>query len=242
MDTVSVGKELLLAGAEEYAPQDRGPGVVYLDKLRLFLRLRQVQALDRGFLAVFISEVTTSTHQGQAGLCVTCVGIGTDMRSAVVEAVGHWTLGVLPVLAHWRGQHSCLSNNRELQTRGGSFTLLGGPTILRGCTEGQPPPGFSEALWPLLDPVLRARPLAARVHWLELFVSKSTDGEVEPTCRLNNRDWAEGAKLLQRVAAAWPPSPEPLQSCRQFALLVPQTGDAEAITLPSFWERLRSRA
>jgi hypothetical protein len=168
MDTVSVGKELLLAVSEEYAPQDRGPGVLYLNKLRLFLSLRQVQALDGGSLAIVISEVTTSTHQGQAGMCVTCVGVGTDMKAAVTEAVGHWTLGVLPVLAHWRGQHSCLSNNRELQTRGGSFTLLGslakrsGPCSILCCA----PAPWQRAFigWSCLSarrPLVRSKPPVA---------------------------------------------------------------------------------
>src|SRR5262245_323412 len=132
MDTASLGAELLVAAATEYAPRDRGGGVAHLEGLRLFVRVRQVQAMDSGFIALFISEVDASAGEGQPGITITGVGMGPDMRVAVGDAIGQWSLGVLPVLAHWRGKHSCLSNPRELETRGGRFTVLAGPTIERG--------------------------------------------------------------------------------------------------------------
>ncbi len=171
------------------------------------------------------------------------LGLGADLRSAVTEAVAHWTLGVLPVLAQWRGQHSCLSGSRQLETRRGQFTLLAGPTIMRGRSEGDMPPAeSSDAFWQLLEPVLRARPLTQRVQWLELFASKAGDGSVEATCRLNNRDWNAGRRLLENVASAWEIPQEPLRSCRQFAMLVPKEGNTEEIIVPSFWDRVLSRA
>src|SRR3954471_5871910 len=110
MDTARLGAELLVAAAAEYAPRDLGGGAVHLEGLRLFVRVRQVQAMEHGFLALFISEVEASAQEGQPGITITCVGMGPDMRAAVGDALGQWALGVLPVLAHWRGKHSCLSN------------------------------------------------------------------------------------------------------------------------------------
>ena len=65
---------------------------------------------------------------------------------------------------------------------------------------------------------------------------------VDATCRLNNRDWAAGQRVLAEVASAWDPGDEPLRTGRQFALLVPADGNADEITPPSFWDRLRGRA
>jgi Family of unknown function (DUF6348) len=240
MDTASLGAELLVAAAAEYAPRDLGGGVAHLEGLRLFVRVRQVQAMEHGFLALFISEIDASARQGEPGITITCVGMGSDMRAAVTDAVGQWALGVLPVLAHWRGKHSCLSNPRALETRGGRFTVLAGPLVLRGHPDDEAPPEGGP-FWGPLEPVLRARPLAQRVHWLELFASKSGDS-VDATCRLNNRDWAAGQRVLADVASAWEAGDEPLRTCRQFALLVPQAGKLDEIRPPSFWDRLRGRA
>jgi Family of unknown function (DUF6348) len=241
MDNASLGAELLVAAAAEYAPRHLGGGVAHLEGLRLFVRVRQVQAMDSGFMALFISEVDASAGEGQPGVTITCVGMGPDMRAAVGDAMGQWALGVLPVLAHWRGKHSCLSSPRELETRSGQFTVVAGPTIMRGRSDAEPPPPEGGPFWDPIEPVLRARPLAQRVHWLELFASKSGDA-VDATCRLNNRDWSAGREVLERVTSAWPPSDEPLRTCRQFALLVPKDGNADEIKPPSFWDRLRSRA
>jgi Family of unknown function (DUF6348) len=241
MDTASLAAELLVTGADEYAPRNLGGGAVHLKELRLFVRVRQVQAMEHGFLALFISEVDASAREGQPGITITCVGMGPDMEAAVRDAVGQWALGVLPVLAHWRGKHSCLSSPRPLETRGGRFTVLTGPLVLRGQPDSEPGPPEGGPFWGPLEPALRIRPLAQRVHWLELFASKSGDS-VDATCRLNNRDWAAGQKVLVEVASAWEPSDEPLRTGRQFALLVPLAGNVDEIKPPSFWDRLWGRA
>jgi hypothetical protein len=243
MDAASLASELLTSTASEYTAQPRGPRIAYLEKLRLFVGIREVQSMDSGFMSLFISEITASARERQGGITITCVGMGDDMRAAVGQAVGQWMLGVLPVLAQWRGQHSCLSSPRELTARGGQFTCLAGPLVMRGQPEGETPsPASGDPFWPPLEPVVRARPLAQRVHWLELFASKSADGTVEATCRLNSRDWTAGRKVLESVASAWEASDEPLRTCRQFVLLVPKDGNAEEITPPGFWDRLLSRA
>ena len=239
MQNVERALDVIAAAAEEYRPV-RGGGGVRLEGLELFVGVRELQSMDAGMMALFISEVSASEREGEPGIVVTCVGMGTDMGSAVSEAVGHWCLGVLPALARWRGRHSCISSTREIVMRRGAFELIAGPVIGRGW-DGDPA-GYAEGFSQLLQQGLCDRPLAARPHWMELFASRSGDGSIEATCRLNNRDWRLGQTALERAAAAWPESAEPLRTCRQFALYVPKEGERRRIVLPSFWDRLRGRA
>ena len=199
--------------------------------------------MDAGFMSLFISEFNASARERQKGINITCVGRAGDMPSAVADAVAQWTLGVLPVLAHWRGKHSCFSTSRQMETQGGPFVLLAGPVIERGGSEGdsQPAAGVATFAELLLDVIRNHRP-AQRVHWLEMFACKSFDGIVDATCRLDNRDWTAGKKVLADVASAWPTPKEPIQSCRQFAMLIPKKGDTQEIILPTFWSRLFGRA
>jgi hypothetical protein len=243
MHNASHGIELLVAAAEEYAPSKVGDGVARLQELNLFVDIREVQSMNAGILSIFISEFNASARERQKGITITSVGRAGDMPSAVADAVAQWTLGVLPVLAHWRGKHSCFSTSRQIEAQGGSFDLLAGPTIARGGSEGDSPPlpGGASLSESLLDVLRNQRP-AQRLHWLELFASKFDDSSVEASCRWNNREWTAGRKVLVDVASAWPTPKEPMQSSRQFAMLLPKSGDTQMIIVPTFWSRLFGRA
>jgi hypothetical protein len=129
-----------------------------------------------------------------------------------------------------------------METQGGPFDLLAGPVIARGAgEEDSPPPTGGASLSDSLAATFRNQRLAQRLHWLELFCCKLADGSVDASCRLDNREWGPGRKVLADIASAWPTTQEPLQSCRQFVLLLPKHGDAQQITLPSFWSRLFGR-
>jgi hypothetical protein len=242
MNNANHAIELLVAAAKEYAPSKVGDGVARVQALDLFIDIRELQAMDAGLMAVTISEFNASTRERQKGITITSVGRAGDMASAVVDAVAQWTLGVLPVLAHWRGKHSCFTSSRPMETQGGPFDLLAGPDIARGAPEGESPPAGGASLSDSLREVFRNQRPAQRLHWLELFCCKLAAGSVDASCRLDNRDWSPGRKVLVDIASAWPTPQEPLQSCRQFALLLPRNGDAQQITLPSFWSRLLGRA
>jgi hypothetical protein len=243
MHNVSHAIDLLVAGTEEYGPSKVGDGVARLRDLDLFVDIREVQAMEFPAMSAFISEFNASARQGRKGITITQVGRGDDMPSALADAVAQWTLGVLPVLVHWRGKHSCLSGSRQLDTQGGAFDVLAGPVIARGYSRGESqPPADAASLWELLLDVLQKHRLAQRLHWLELFTSKFDDGTVEATCRLNNRDWPAGRTVLADVATAWPTTEERMRSCRQFAMLLPKKGDTQEIALPTFWTRLFGRA
>src|SRR5262245_32911634 len=121
MQNASHGIDLLLAGAEEYAPSRVADNLARLQDLGLVITIREVQAMSAGTQSVFISEIDVSTGVGEKGITVTAVGMGDDMPSAVKQAVGQWVLGVLPVLAHWRGKHSCFTTSQQLETKGGNF-------------------------------------------------------------------------------------------------------------------------
>ncbi len=243
MDNANHAVTLVLAVTEEHAPSKAGDGVAHLQSLGLFLEIREVQSMDAGFMSVFISEFNASARKGQKGINITCVGRAGDMASAVADAVAQWALGVLPVLARWRGQHSCLTADGQIETQGGEFDLLAGPIIARGWPEeDSEPTEHAKSFSKLLEDLLRKQRLAQRVHWLEMFACKSDDGSVDATCRLDNRDWNAGRRLLEDAASAWPNTDDPLRSHRQFAMLVPTNGDTEAIVVPTFWGRLFGRA
>jgi hypothetical protein len=241
MHNASHGIELLVAAAEEYAPSKVGDTVARLQDLDLFVDIREVQSMEAGLMAVFISEFNASARERQKGITIT--GRAGDLPSAVVDAVAQWTLGVLPVLAHWRGKHSCLSTSRQMETQASPFDLLAGPVIARGWSEGDLPPtaGVTSLAEFLLDVLRNQRPVQ-RLHWLEMFTCKFDEGSVDATCRLDNRDWTAGRRVLVDVASAWPTTQEPIQSCRQFAMLLPKNGDTQTIIVPTFWSRLFGRA
>jgi hypothetical protein len=243
MHNVSHGIELLLAGAQEYTPIKVADGVARLQDLDLFIKIREVQAMQAGSLSVFISEFTASAREHQKGVTITCVGRAVDMPSAVGDAVAQWSLGVLPVLAQWRGKHSCFGSSSQVETKAGPFDLLAGPVIARGSeVDSLPAIGGGVSLSKSLLPVLRNQRLAQRLHWLELFACIFEDGSVEATCRLGNRDWLAGTKVLEDVASAWPTTKDLMQSCRQFVMLLPKNGDTQQIILPTFWSRLFGKA
>jgi hypothetical protein len=243
MSNADHGIERLVAATEEYAPSKVAEGVARLGGLGLFVEIRELQSMAAGGMAIFISEITASARERQPGITITCVGTGSDMPSAVSEAGAQWTIGVLPVLAHWRGKHSCFCSARPMETRGGAFDALSGPVIARGIPEGDPKPATEgPGLLEAAKVALANQRFAQRLHWLELFTCKVIDGSVEATCRLNNHDWSPGQKILVDIASAWPTPQEPMRSSRQFVMLLPKNGDTQEIVLPTFWSRLFGRA
>lgn len=243
MSYVDDGIGILVAVASEYGAAASGHGSARLEGLQLFVGIRQLKGMSAGPLSLCIAEVVASEHERGKGIDVTCVGREADMPAAVSDAMGQWCLGVLPVLAHWRGEHSCLSGSRPVQTQAGSFAMLCGPTVIRGASDEEAQGAMVEGSYveSLLPLIQKASP-ASRTHWLELYACKMHDGSVDSTCRLNNHDWPSGARLLSGIASAWPPVQAPILSCRQFVLLVPENGDAHMIAQPTFWERIRGRA
>lgn len=234
MQNTAQAIELLAAATQEYAPSRLGDGALRLDGLELFVDVREVQSMNAGVMCAFIAEVNAASQGRGKGINITCVGRAGDMTSAVADAVAQWVAGVLPVLAQWRGKHTCLSSAATMETQAGSFELLAGPVVAHGFAQEPPTVSLSSLL---LDVLRNERP-AQRLHWLEMFACKLNDGSVDATCRLDNRDWGPGRQMLLDVASAWPTVPEVMQSCRQFALLVPTTGERREIAVPSFWSRL----
>lgn len=235
--------ELLVATAGEFAPSKVGDGIARLEELGLFVEVRECQAMSAGAMAAIIAEFNASAREREKGIVVTQVGRAEDMPAAVGDAVAQWVLGVLPVLAQWRGKHSCFTSTREVDTPGGPFDVIAGPLILRGTTgEGPLPPAEATSPPPQLLNILGKQRLAQRLHWFELFSCKFADGSVDATCRWGNRDWPVGKRVLLDLAASWPTTSEPMRSCRQFLMLMPKQGDTQQIILPTFWSRLLGRA
>jgi hypothetical protein len=242
MSLVDRAVSVMVSSVVEYEPRKVGTGVAHLGKLQLFVEIHELQAMAAGSTAVFVSEFTTSLRERARGMTVTCVGFAENLNSAVEDAVAQWTLGVLPVLAQWRGHHSCLSTPAAVETRAGVFEILRGPTIARGVAEETAAPVHCGGLMGSLIDMLRAARPAKRLHWLELFACKFENTEVDATCRLNNHDWPTATRTLKGVANGWPAGGTPMRSQRQFVLLRPQGDSAQEIILPTIWGRLMGRA
>jgi len=232
--------DTLTAATADYGPKVIN-GSLHLSDLNLFIDIREKQAMAAGSMAVFISEITASMQSRQPGITITCVGSAADLPSAADDAAAQWALGVLPVLAQWRGRHSCLTSAQDVDTQRGVFVLRMGPLIARGRTETGGDLGATSLASPLLPLLQKARP-AQRLHWLEIFACKFADGAVDATCRLNNHDWLSGKKALAALATGWPGSTEPMQTSRTFALFMPKAGAWQDIVQPTFWSRLLGQA
>lgn len=234
--------DLLAAAAADDAPTRTSPASLHLVRLNLHVTVRELQSMEGAGMAVFISEFDAATRSGAPGITITCVGIAGSIPAAAGDAVGQWMLGVHPVLAAWRGGHSCVVDARPVELCGGRFDLLASPLMVRGHPgEEQPDPAALQSLFDLVQPPLAEMRLTRRIHWLELFTSQSEDGTVNATCRLNNRDWRPGQQVLARLAVGWPPSGKPIHSWRQFALLTPEGGEGEELRPATWWGRVRGR-
>lgn len=233
----SLAADFIVQGAEPYKPSVVGDGVVRLDLLNLFVEVVEVQADLIGDMGLFIAEITATSAPKQPGMTITSVGIGEDLKRAVGQSAGQWLTGVLPVLAHWRGQHTCLiGDDANVTTRGGMFDLISGPLIARGREDSPPDPTDpAESVVEVIRPVLQTHSFKPRLHWLELYTCKQGDGSVQATCRLDNRDWEVGQAALAKHAEGFPDTGVPIRSSRQFVLMLPEKGDRQKIVVPSFW-------
>ena len=240
MSRVDQAHQILVEGCSEYDARKSDQSVA-LNKLGLWIQVHEASAMEARGKALFVSEIKAAFAAGQPGIVVTCVALAEDLSAAVGSAVAQWIGGVLPVLAVWREQHSCLASENEITLKGGRFHRLCGPIIARNL-EVADDPALLERFSDGLLPTLQTKNFKSRVHWLEMFASRYQDGAVDATCRLNNRDWGVGKQVLMQQPADWPPSQEIMQTCRQFQMLVPVNGDRQSIAMPTFFERLMGRA
>jgi hypothetical protein len=247
MSDESPAVRTLIRATGEYSPRVAAPDRVLLEKLGLHVRVRPLQT-DAGLTgALFIVMFDASTVPSRSGAGVTCVGLGTDPEKAAADAVAQWCLGVLPVLALWRGEHSCLAGTAEFETPASPvplrFGVFRGGIVERGEHDGGPEaaPSTGHFLALLAEP-LHSAGLRRRPHWLECFAIRSAGGSIDATCRLDNRDWKPGQRLLVDDAARWPGTTPTYHSRRQFLLLIPGGEERWELTAPSFWSRLLGRA
>jgi hypothetical protein len=233
----------LIEVASEYDPRLEGPQVVRFQKLGLFVRVRPLQVQTIGAMSLFIALVEAAMHPKGTGMGVTCVGHAADPVQAEKDALAQWYLGVLPVLAHWRGAHSCFVGTAtfELPASSGpaTFDVIKGPVIVRGEHDaGEAGAPSTDAYLTLLAEPLRARPWKSRPHWLECFAMRMADGSCDATCRLDNLDWSPGNERLVADARTWPGSTPSYDSRRQFLLLLPQGSGSRDLPPPSLLARL----
>ncbi len=243
MSALDAAVNVVFAAASDVSPERSEPSSVHLKRLGLHVQVKEVQAQETPGGSLYIAEVIVSVDQRGSGIAITCVGLAESLPSAAESAVGQWVAGVLPVLTAWRGEHTCFVSREPFESAGPRFDALPGPLIARnlegeGTESGGPPPSLYEAV----KPSLASMRLLSRVHWIELYTGKSPDGSINATCRLNNRDWMPGQRVLEQVAQPWAPVPLGLRTCRQFALLVPPGAKDGALPQITLWQRLRNAA
>jgi hypothetical protein len=240
MSLATAALETLVKGAPEHEARLIGPELALLEKLGLHIRVRPLQAGMVGQSGIFIAFFDAQAPAGGPAISITCVGFADDPPAAVRDAVAQWCLGVLPVLAQWRGgDHSCLVRTTSCDAAATSppFDVVVGPVVVRGEFEGDAAPSTETYLSLLTDP-LRAKRLKARPHWLECFAMRMADRSIDATCRLDNRDWFAGQQQLLGHARDWPGETKTYHSRRQFLLLLPQGWGSRDLVAPSFWGRL----
>lgn len=230
---------LLVDTTEEFGSVSGGECIAFMKKLGVNVRVKELQTMEGNGTAVFISEFITSLALSDPGMSVTCVGIGENAKSASGNAVAQWVLGVLPVVAQWRGEHSCLASTGKPTVISGQFDAISGPVVSRGAeSSGQTPSSNMADFADRLFDALGKKNLANRIHWLETFAVRQRDGSVDATCRLNNFDWSAGRRILIEIANTWPIPKVAMNSCRQFTMLLPKDGKTSKLVARSLWNRI----
>jgi hypothetical protein len=246
MSELAAISELLVMATESYNPEILLPGAVFLGELGLCIAV-QIQAHQSYPGAEMLVVHYAALEEGRKdGIGVTCVGVGSDTDQAARESLANYACNVIPVLDQWKTGHNCLVDvtEVELKGRGGPlhFEVIGGPLTCRGLQDVTMSAGTGlEGYVPRMIAELRNAPITNALHWLECFGGKQHSGEIDCTCRLDNRDWRPGQRLLEADAKTWPNVEVPLQSRRQFILLVPKDPNLEEPPPKSFLARLFGR-
>lgn len=243
MSNCTAAVECLAQATADYGSITRGDGVAIIERLGISVRVKELQTIEGRGAVVFISEFTASLSSSGPGMSVTCVGIGDNAQSAIAGAVAQWVVGVLPVVARWRGDDSCSLSTEQPTVLRGQFDVVSGPVVARGAesADSSPASHVVEFANYLLDALGKKR-LAKRIHWLEAFAVRHSDGDIDATCRLNNHDWSVGRRILMDLAKTWPVPDSPMLTCRQFTMLLPKEGNPQELTTTSFWNRLTGSA
>lgn len=233
----------LAAVTETYKSRQDSPDSVFLDELGLRIRV-EIHAHQQFPAGEMLVVYYTALEEGRKdGIGVTCVGIGGDTDHAIRESLANYAGNVIPVLAQWRTGHNCLVDVSEVELKGRSgplrFEAIGGPLTCRGLPDPtQGPVEGLEGYVPRMADQLRKSPLSNALHWLECFAARQPTGKIDATCRLDNRDWRPGQRLLEADARTWPFVDVPMMSRRQFILLVPKDPTLVEPPRPSLLSRL----
>ena len=241
-DLVAISQNLA-AVTETYKSRQDSTDSVLLDELGLRIRV-EIHAHQRFPAGEMLVVYYKALEEGRkVGIGVTCVGIGEDTDHAIRESLANYAGNVIPVLAQWRTGHNCLVEVSEVELKGRSgpvrFEAIGGPLTCRGLpdpTEGRVV-GLAGYV-PRMAAELQNIPLSNALHWLECFAARQPTGEIDATCRLDNRDWRPGQRLLEADARIWPFVDVPMMSRRQFIMLVPKDPAFEEPQRPSLLARL----
>jgi len=175
----------------------------------------------------------------EGGMRVLAVGIGDTQQAATADAAAQWALGVLPVLRSYiLHSHVCevelfpmIVGVHDSPDRYG-WTVHIGPVIGRAFGKvGDEDPTLGDlsrsAAYEPLFQVLHSYAAHRSLMWVESFAARYySDQKLDATCRLNNRDIADGRDALLAWASGWPSTGAKTVSKRQFLILEPKPLDA----------------
>ncbi len=148
------------------------------------------------------------------GLRVNAIGYGGTMEDALRWAANQWLDGVVPVLHSWLDPHEA-----ELGVAQAEFVVTGpdthrrfgwrahlGPVLMvkYGEAPAMPPSPGPHELYDAIAEAVGAVATHDTLFWIEAYVARSREGQVDATCLLCNDDWPDGEAALRTWAAGWP--------------------------------------
>jgi hypothetical protein len=189
--------------------------------------------LQGGLSVVFDARARNSS---KGGILVTSVGTGDSDESAAADAASQWAMGVLPVIVSYiLRSHVCeveklpmIVGVEDSQERYG-WTAHLGPVIGRafggsGSADSLLGDLSQSAAYIPVFHVLHPHAAHRSLMWIETFAARYyTEGKVDATCRLNNKDFEEGRRALMGWASNWETTGAALLTKRQFVLFEPTT-------------------
>lgn len=151
-------------------------------------------------------ELEVAFSIGEKEIVESFVGLGRSDEEALNNALVYFQQVMFFVLLEsFFGRESQWVTKEQW----GEFAVNIGRPVVRG--EGDVLEQISLEFFTALEKELREREWEQEVNWLSVFYAKKN------ACRLNNRDWAEGKKILDQSAH---PRSEDYYSLRLFMTLV----------------------
>jgi|GEM_PF-2468690 len=206
---------------------------VMVPKLGLEFVAHDVSAQEMAYGSSVSVVFEAKPPDADSGIRVLAVGVGATELEAAIDAGHQWAVGVFPVVVSYvldqdvEGvETSPMIVGVQDTNEKYAWVVYIGPVVDRVYCEDE----YVELDKGELDPFAAYKPIFDAVHpyaahnklmWIESFSAKYPDGEVDATCKLNNKNWVEGRNALLNWSSVWPDTKGNLLSKRQFLIFKP---------------------